>query len=1110
MTKTYFNAHAHNLYSLLDGYSRPKGYAQRCKELGMDTMTCTDHGNLYGLLDYYEAAQEVDLKYMPGIEAYQARKTRHDRDGEERSGPAKSEWEQRGPYHAGILAYNYEGYKNLINLSSRAFLEGNFSGKARVDHELIADHSKGLVLLSGCLNGEIPQALLRGDKEFAYATAAKMQEVMGRENYFIEVQNHHIPEQLQVIPDLIDIAKKINAPVVATCDCHYTHRHEAKNHDQMLCVSTGSLIEDEKRFRFANDEFYLKSYDEMAQMFEPQWLDNTLLIAEKADLKLEFGKLYFPEFPLPAGYTTEQYFRKLVDEGTRFRFGDNPSQEVVDRLDYEMKVILEMGFPNYFLVVADLVVWAKENGIAVGFGRGSAAGSLVSYVMRITNLDPLRFGLLFERFLIRGRKSMPDIDLDFDDRYKDKVIDYARQKYGNDHVTHIITFSTIGARAAIRDAARVLGADYALADKVAKTVPPPVMGISKSLEQSMEYKEFRDLYEADEKAKEIIDAARGLEGLVRHTGIHAAGVVISQAPTQNFVPVMQKETKQGGKGPIVTQWDMNRVDLNGLLKIDFLALRNLGVVVDCVENIKRYKGIDVDWEALDLYDDATYAMLRAGAVVGVFQLEGSGMKEMTTNIRPTKIEDIMAVISLFRPGPMGSGMDREFIARKNGKKSVSYAHPKLKDVLHKTYGLMLYQEDVLAVSKHLAGFSEGESDDLRKAVGKKKMDQVNKLQPKFVAGCAATHGVPKHVAEKIFADIAFFGNYGFGLAHAASYALLAYVTAWLKGHYPTEYMAALLTSVANKRDRAALYIHECERLGIQVLPPSINGSEANCRVVDDKTIQFGFSNIAGVGEAALAVMDRSLGSDYKSLLDFMQRAPSELLTKTLIEHYIRSGVFDDIVSERPELPMSRDERNEILAYEKQELALYITDNPIKNAWHYLSDKVSTTIADLQEDGEMVKLGVIIGNIEKKTTKRGQTMYSGSMQDVTGDVRFVVFPKAAMKLTNLIEGEIYLVSGRVALDEGDEASEPTYQIFLDDATKPHIPQFLEEPITITATAADITDKKMEEIMSIIDRTPGSSPVYFTVQHKGALHRFQMKKPTCQTIATLLQEIINESD
>lgn len=1076
---------------MLDGHAQPRLLAKRAAELGMTALTISDHGNIFGWQEFYEACLEFGIKPLLGTEAYQARKTRFDRDEEERSGKTNDELVQRGPYHLTIIARNLEGYQNLIKLSSRSFTEG-FYVKPRIDFELLEEHSSGLTVLSGCLNGIVQRALLRDDYDYALSSAAKLQDIVGRDHFFIEIQDHGIEEQARVKEDLLKIAKTIAAPIVPTGDCHYVRKEDAHSHDIMLCIQTGATIDQENRFKFHGPEFYVKSYDEMATLFPDEWLANTLTVAEQVDLKLEFGELHFPDFPIPTQETTDQYLERNVWAGIKERYGDPIPDVVRERTEHELRVVRKMGFQSYFLVVSDIVNWAKSQGIRVGWGRGSAAGSILSYALRITNLEPLRFGLLFERFLVEGRKSMPDIDLDFDDRYRDKVIDYARNKYGSDRVAHIITFSGINTRSAIKDAGRVLGYEYSFMNKLVKLVPPPVLGVSKTLEETLRTPDMAAEYNSSADVKEIIDAAMGLEGVVRQTGIHAAGVVIAKQPLTDFIPVMRKPNKDGSDGPLVTQWSMDYIDKCGQLKIDFLGIRNLGVIDMCVEYIKLTKDFELDVDAIPLDDPGTYEDLRLGHTVGVFQLESSGMRDMAISMKPDCIEDIMAIISLYRPGPMGSDMDKMYVSRKNGRERVDYYHPALNNTLNTTYGIMLYQEDVLAVSRQLADFSAGEADDLRKAIGKKQMDKIGKFRGDFVNGAIATHKVPEALANKIYTDMEYFGGYGFNRAHAASYAMISYVTAYLKHHYPAEYMAAVISSVANKPGKAAPYLSECRRLGITVSPPSINQSEANFKVLSDEEILFGLFSIRGVGPALVEYIVNSRSQDYTTLYDFMRRCNPEVLTKSALEHLINSGALDELELEQVERLLSRAEKIDLLDLEKYELGLYVSDHPLLGVWNVLQNSIDYTLDEVEfvPSGEQITVAGLLSKVEIRTTKRGEQMARLTLEDLTGAIEVMVFPKELPKHT-FVEGDIVIIEGRIT-KEGDE--DEITKLFLTECTKPVLPDYnIGEPIVIRFP--EIPSRGIiEDMTALIEDNPGDSPVYVEFIEGAHVVSIQFKKPT----------------
>jgi len=1101
--KNWTNLHNHTVYSMLDGHGDIEQYLDRAKSLGMSGIATTDHGNIHSWLDFYDAGTAVGVKPILGSELYQARKTRFDKDEEERSGPAKNEWEQRGPYHLTVIAKNNIGYHNLIKISSMSFIDGYYV-KPRVDHDLINQYSDGLIVLSGCLNGEVAQALLRGDYDYALAAAAKMQEIVGKDNYFIEVHDHGLKEQKQVMDDLVKIANTIGAPIVPSGDCHYVHKEDARAHDIMLCVSTNANIHTENRFSFHGDNFYLKSYSEMESIFPANWLDNSMKVCDMIDVNLSFGELYFPDYPIKTGESSEEYFDRLAWEGLRERYGSPLPQHIIDRAEHEIKVVKEMGFPEYFLVVSDLVKWAKENDVMVGWGRGSAAGSILSYAFNITNLDPIKFGLLFERFLVEGRKSMPDIDLDFDDRHRDKVIDYAREKYGEDKVAHICTFNKTGARQSIRDSARALGYTFSEGDKVSKLVPAPILGVSKSLSDCMEVDEFVKEYNSNSVSKEIIDTAFGLEGIVRQTGIHAAGVVISKDSLTEYLPIMQK----GKDNPIVTQWDMGRVEQCGLLKIDFLGLRNLGVIDSCIKLVKENRGEDIVVDDIPTDDSVTFDELCKGNSIGVFQLESSSMRQMMMALQPKSIEDIMALISLHRPGPMGSGMDREYIDRKHGRSKVRYEHPKLKEVLESSLGIMLYQEDVLAVSRELAGFSSAEADDLRKVIGKKLMDKIPLMRKKFVEGCMSYSDLDESLANKIFSDIEYFGGYGFNRAHAASYAMVSYITAYLKSNYTVEYMAALMTSVVGNKDKQSLYLSDCRKIGIDVLAPSINKSEIDFRVVDKDKIIFGFSAISGIGSSVAEAIINSRGSGtYSSMYDFFRRCDPVILKKSTLQNLAQSGAFDELVEDFVD-EYSRVSELLTLEEEKSQLGIYVTSHPVMGVWDLLKKKIDFEIVDLPEvaSGSFVKVGGIISDCKKIITKKGNKMFKVILEDISSDIEVIVFPNSAKNMDDnfFSKGDMVVISGSVVNESEGEVSD--VKMYFSAVEKLDSSTVNRGKSIILELPNKFKPSLIENIYDIIKANPGDRPVYIEVRLDKHIYSYRFSKTASPKVNEIVRSLI----
>lgn len=990
-------------------------------------------------------------------------------------------------------------------MSSRAFTEGYYV-KPRIDHDLISQHSEGIIVLSGCLNGEVSQALLRKDYNTALKHATTMQSIVGAENYFIEIQNHGIEEQLSIIPDLIRLADYIGAKVVPSGDCHYVHQNDANAHDIMLCVATNSNIHTPNRFSFSGDQFYLQSYDEMASIFSEELLRNTMHVNDMIDVDLNFGDIHFPNFPIPTQETSVDYFERLAWDGLKKRYGNELPEHIVERANHEIRVVKEMGFPEYFLVVSDLVRWAKENDIRVGWGRGSAAGSVLSYAFDITNLDPIKFGLMFERFLVEGRKSMPDIDLDFDDRHRDKVIEYARTKYGSDHVAHICTFNRTGARQSIRDAARALGYDFSTGDKVSKLVPPPVLGVSKSLKDCMEVFEFSQLYNSDPDAKIVIDTAFGLENLVRQTGIHAAGIVISKNELTEYLPIMKK----GVDSPIVTQWDMGRVEQCGLLKIDFLGLRNLGVIDNCIKLVKKNKDVNIDVDTIPIDDQKTYDQLAKGNAVGVFQLESAGMRELMVQLQPRDIQDIMALISLYRPGPMGSGMDKLYIDRKHGRSKIAYDHPKLEKVLGPSLGIMLYQEDVLAVSRELAGFSSAEADDLRKAIGKKQMDKISLFRKKFVEGCIATSDLDENKANKIYSDIEYFGGYGFNRAHAASYAMISYVTAYLKTNYMAEYMAALMSSVVGNKEKQSLYLSDCRKLGIKVHTPSINKSGKDFNVLDDNNIIFGLSAINGIGDsiAEAVIQCRDINSPYLSIYDFFRRTDPAVLKKSTLEHFTMSGALDELIDIEEELDINRHSELSILEKEKEELGIYVSKHPMEGMVDTVKPLVDMDISDLSElnNGFNVKVGGILTSVKKMITKKGQKMFKLALEDLTGEIEVIIFPREAKNIsdTEFNQGDVFVMAGSINRENDDEQA--IIKLFYNSHQKIDTDKAINTKSIRLSLPHEPSLDVIKSLYDIIENTNGSTNVYLEYLEDNKRIVFKFKKTTSLKIENNLKEIV----
>jgi DNA polymerase III subunit alpha len=926
VSDSFTHLHVHTEFSMLDGAARLDELVAKAVADGMPAIGMTDHGNMYGTLDFYKECNKQGIKPIIGTEAYMAhdhRSERPTRRGRLDDSGGDTEGGKKLYYHLTLLAENQTGYRNLIQLSSLAFMEGYYY-KPRMDWELLDKYSDGLIATTGCLGGHVLQSLLNGDDKGALEKAARLQDIFGRDNLFVELQDHGLAAQRETNPKLIGIAKKIGAPLLATNDSHYTHQEDHEAHDALLCVQTGALLSDAKRFKFEGSEHYLKTAAEMRYLFRevPSACDNTLWIAERADLQIEFGKPLLPSFPVPEGFDDASYLEHLTWEGAKKRWGDQLPNDAVERLSYELKVINDMGFASYFLITWDLIKHARDAKIRVGPGRGSAAGCAVAYCLWITDLDPIKYDLLFERFLNPSRVSMPDIDMDFDSRYRDEMIRYAAERYGRDHVAQIITFGTIKARNAVRDAARVLGYPYGVGDKLAKAMPPMVMGRDTPLKYCFEqhpkysdgYKaaaDLRAMYDTDADLKKVIDVARGLEGLKRSDGIHAAAVVITKDPVTDYVPIQRKpESGQDpADAPVVTQYEMHGVEDLGLLKMDFLGLRNLDVITDAEAMIRAQRDQGFVVEEIPLDDRATFDLLSRGDTIGVFQLESPPMRQLLKAMAPNSFEDVSAVLALYRPGPMSVNMHYDYADRKNERKPVEYFHEDAKEVLGDTYGLMIYQESVMRVAQKFAGYSLAEADNLRKAMGKKVREVMAEAREGFESGVVQT-GYEPALGKKLFDIIEKFADYAFNKSHTFGYGLVTYQTAYLKAHYPVEYVACLLTSVKNNLDKAATYLSDCRSMGIKVLPPDVNRSMSNFGALSPEelppgitlavgspgAITFGLSAVRNVGEALveLLIAEREENGQFTSFHDFVERVPEPVLNKRTIESLIKGGAFDNL------------------------------------------------------------------------------------------------------------------------------------------------------------------------------------------------------------------------
>lgn len=1117
---------------MLDGAARVNEVISAAIADGQPAIAITDHGNMYGVLEFYKACNAAGITPIIGTEAYMAFETRTERPsrrGRIDDSGGDTAGGKKLYYHLTLLAENNVGYQNLIMLSSLAFLEGYYY-KPRLDWELLDLYSDGVIATTGCLGGVVLQDLIRGDVEGATKKAARLQDIFGKDNLFVEVQDHGIPEQIRTNPELVRLAKRIGAPLVATNDSHYTHQEDSVGHDALLCVQTGALMSDPKRFKFHGDQHYLKSAEEMRHLFSeiPESCDSTLWIAERCKVAIDFGSPQLPEFPLPEEFSTaDEFLRSLTYDGAKRRWGQDLPGEVTARLDYELEVISKMGFSDYFLIVADLIDYARAKSIRVGPGRGSAAGCAVSYTLRITDLDPIKYDLLFERFLNPGRSSMPDIDMDFDDRYRDEMIQYMARKYGRQNVAQIVTFSTIKARAAVRDGARVLGYPWSVGDKIAKAMPPVVMGRDTPLYACLDehpkftdgYKaagELRAMYADDPDVKAVIDVAKSLEGLRRQDGIHAAAVVVTKNPLTDYLPVQRKpESGQDpSKAAVVTQYEMNGVESLGLLKLDFLGLRNLSIIDMALELIEKIHGDIVDIDNVVLDDDQTLALLRRGDSIGVFQLEGGPMRTLMRSLAPTSFDDVAALVALYRPGPMAANMHNDYADRKNNRQAITYLHADMEELLSDTYGLMIYQESVMRVAQKFAGYSLSEADNLRKACGKKIREMIAKERVKFVEGCEET-GYGEKLGHQLFDIIEPFADYAFNKSHSYGYGLVSYQTAFLKAHYPVEFLAALLTSVKSNLDKAAVYLSECRRMGITVRVPDVNVSDVLFSSVNGD-ITFGMSAVRNVGAAivGLVVEERVKSGPFTDFYDFCERVDPSVLNKRGIESLIKAGAFDaldhprkgllavheqiidQVLTRRREQDMgvftlfgdtsteetSFDDRVLIpefefdkrhkLSFEREMLGLYISDHPLMGSEQTLSRRCDGTITELLDATEAttVTVGGIVTGLQRKTTKKGDLMAVFTLEDLNASIEVLVFPRAMAEYGFALQADgIVIVRGR--LDPRDDGA----KLIGHEITPVEVSDGQARPLKVRVPASAVTDVLVNELKDLLLAHPGDSEV-----------------------------------
>ncbi len=1119
----FVHLHVHTEYSLLDGASRIDKLIDRVKELGMNSIAITDHGAMFGIVDFYKNAVKKGVKPILGCEVYISKGKYTEKD------PSRD----KNQYHLVLLAENNKGYSNLLKIVSEGYVNG-FYYKPRVDHTILRKYSEGIIALSACLGGEVQNYLLNNNYDKAKEISLRYNDIFGQDNFYLELQDHGIREQKMVNQQLIRLSKENNLPIVITNDVHYINKDDARVHDILLCIQTGKTVDEDDRMKFPTSEFYLKSPEEIEELFPniPEAMNNTVKISERCNVELDFDTLHLPEYNVPEGYTNSEYLRKLCYEGLKDRY-ENITEEIKERLEYELGVIESMGYVDYFIIVWDFIKYAKDNNIMVGPGRGSSAGSLVSYTLNIIDIDPIKYGLIFERFLNPERVSMPDIDIDFCYERREEVIEYVVKKYGADRVAQIATFGTMAARGAIRDVGRALNMSYGEVDIICKQIPMEIgMTIDKALEINSK---LNEIYEDDERVKELIDIARAVEGLPRHTSTHAAGVVISKLPITEYVPLSKNNDA------ITTQFTMTQLEELGLLKMDFLGLRTLTVIRDAKQLIEENNDITINFSNSDYDDENVYKMFSKGETLGIFQFESTGMRHFLKELKPKGFENIVAANALFRPGPMGQ--IPRYIESKNDPKKIKYTHQKLEPILNVTYGCMVYQEQVMQIVRDVAGFSMGRSDLLRRAMGKKKMNVMKQERKHFIYGKkdengnveiegAIKNGVDEKAANIIYDEMIDFAKYAFPKAHSTAYAVLAYQTAWLKYYYPVEFMAALMTSIINNTSSVSLYIQECKRLGIEVLPPDVNESSSRFTVINGK-IRFGLAAIKNVGIPAIKsiVKAREKKGRFKSFMDFCQRVDANSINKRAVESLIKCGAFDSMEVYRSQLlavyerileGVHQDKRKNIkgqfslfdtlspeendflgedlipdikefpekmlLSMEKEMIGVYISGHPLSSHTNELKRISTINTSELIEhmenadeastsseifDGRIVKIGGIIVNKKNKITKNNNMMAFATLEDLYGTVELIIFPKTFDKYSKyIVEDSIVVVNGRLSINEEEE------------------PKIICEKINpLTAIKKDklylkiSTDKPMtllDDVKSILRKHSGSVPVYVYIE------------------------------
>ncbi len=1119
MSRPFVHLHVHSDYSLLDGACTLGKLVKKAAANEMPALALTDHGSLFGAVQFFQKARSAGVKPIIGCEVYIVPNSRLEKN---------SQQERR--HHLVLLARNETGYRNLCHLVSRAYLEG-FYYKPRIDFELLEKHADGLIGLSACLQGEIASLLGMDELEQARQAALRYQSILGEGHFYLELQDHGIPEQKQVNEKMITLSRETGIPLVATNDCHYMEADDAEAHEVLVCIQTGKTLSDENRMQLSTQEFYFKTGDEMAAIFShvPEALDNTLRVAEACNFEFDLASQHYPEFEIPDGSSLDDYFERITREGfaERRRALETeaaagilryPLADYEQRLEYEIEVIKKLKYSRYFLIVWDFIRHARENGIPVGPGRGSAAGSLVAYSLRITDIDPLRYDLLFERFLNPERISPPDIDIDFCTRKREDVIHYVTEKYGKDCVCQIITFGTMKARAVVRDVGRVLGMSYGEVDRIAKLVPQELnITLDEALEKEPRLEEaMRD----DPQIQKLLEISRRLEGLSRHSSIHAAGVVIAPRPLMDIIPL-----STGSDGETVTQYTMKDVEKLGLLKMDFLGLITLTVIDDALHMITRNHGINLDIDHIPLDDEATYQIFADGRTAGIFQFESSGMRGYMKSLKPGRFEDLIAMNALYRPGPIKGGMVDEFIRRKHGESAIAYLLPQLEPILKSTYGVIVYQEQVMQIASQVAGFSLAEADTLRKAMGKKQMEIMAKMEIKFVDGCVE-RGIERKKAQELFTLMKGFAEYGFNKSHSAAYAWVAYQTAYLKAHYPLEFMAALLTSEKNNTKKVVQYISECKAMGIKILPPSINESELDF-LPGREGIRFGLGALKNVGDSAIQIILKARNSDgpFKSFTDFCCRVDLRAVNSRVIESLIKSGVFDELDYKRSQLSLitektveyaqkhQRDlavgqrslfgalagdepedtaatenlpaidewDKRKILSAEKEILGFYISGHPLDEHRDTLDTCADTTLDQITEEsaGRTFRIGCVLTDIKQKKTRRGDRMCLGLLEDLKGTIDFVIYPKTFQANEDLVEPDLpLLVVGVCDVEEGGALKIVVNELLPLNEARDHTVTMIRLEIDLER----LTEQRARDLADLLDENRGECAVEILMRRK----------------------------